>query len=50
MNVPWKKVMKWAAGKAFTWGLKKLTELSPDEVKPVTPLKRTPKHKKPYVQ
>lgn len=48
MKVAWKKLAKWAAGKAFTWGLKKLTELAPEEVKPVTPL-RKPKSRKPYL-
>jgi hypothetical protein len=32
----WKTLIKWAAGKAFQWGLKKLTEeYAPAEKKPV---------------
>lgn len=47
MKLPWKKLVKWAAGKAFTWGLKKLTELAPEEIKPASPAPR-PRTRKPY--
>jgi len=40
----WKKLVKRAAGIAFTWGLKKLTELAPPEPEPV---KRKPRTRKP---
>jgi len=50
VNALLKKALKYAAGKAFTWGLKKLTELSPEEIKDA-PQKPKPirRHRKPYV-
>jgi hypothetical protein len=44
----WKRLLKWAAGQAFTWGLKKLTELSPEEAPKSTPPRKF-KSRKPYV-
>lgn len=46
MKVMWNKALKWAAGKAFQWGLRVLTEKY-GEGKTVPPTK--PKHRKPYV-
>jgi hypothetical protein len=40
----WKKLVKWAACKAFNWGLKKINELAPPE-----PEKRPVRVKKPRV-
>ncbi len=49
MNTAWKKALKWAAGKAFTWGLKILTEKY-GEGKPLPkPLQKKTQHRKPYV-
>ena len=42
----WKLVPKKLAGYAFTWGLKKLTELSPEDAPKDAP--RKPKTRKPY--
>lgn len=47
MTALWKKLLKKVAGKAFTWGLKKLTELSPESVAS-TPAPRKPRTRKPY--
>lgn len=48
MKIAWKTVMKWAAKKAFQWGLKKLVEEYGEKPKGlVTP---TVRHRKPYTK
>ena len=43
----WKQLLKKLAGVAFTWGLKTLTELSPEDA-PKSDPQRKPKTRKPY--
>ncbi len=49
MKALWKRLLKKAAGVAFQWGLKKLTELSPEDIKDgPKAAPRKPRTRKPY--
>jgi len=52
MKATWDRFVKWLAGRAFTWGLKMLTEkYGEGGERPMPRLHlHKPRHRKPYIQ